>query len=195
MEEWKSSHQVMGLLQEFLDTAECVSACQLLPHKTTCSGVPHWKQNKRGRGKPTPQEMGASMIGRENILTRSKVYISTQVSTRVSFEPCLLCLSIWMCGSKSTPCWAALPGLILVLNFLATSNPVVFSNVTNPALQQVFSSACKVALGYKALYRCLLLMLQSKQIKKKKANDYTYKKKYSKEEHTTMMAALALPIF
>lgn len=87
----------------------------------------------------------------------------------------LLCLSIWMCRSKSIPCWAALPALTLVLNFLATSNPVVFSNITNPALQQVFSDACKVALGYKALYRPLLLMLQSKQTKKKKANDYTYK--------------------
>lgn len=165
----------MGLLQEFLDTAECVSACGFVGQKLTCSRVQHWRQNKRGRGKPTPQEMGASMVGRRNILTRSKVYISTQVSTRVSFEPCLLCLSIWMCRSKSIPCWAALPALTLVLNFLATSNPVVFSNITNPALQQVFSDACKVALGYKALYRPLLLMLQSKQTKKKKANDYTYK--------------------
>lgn len=95
----------------------------------------------------------------------------------------MLCLSIWMCGSKSTPCWAALPGLILVLNFLATSNPVVFSNVTNPALQQVFSSACKVALGYKALYRCLLLMLQSKQIKKKKQMT-THTKKNTAKKNT-----------
>lgn len=126
------------------------------------------ENNVRGRAREegeAPNGMGATWL-------EGKICLQDQMYTPTSFrKPKCSASAIeyrWKCGLRCTTGSVAPTSLTLVLfatgqeqveestHLLATSNPIAHNNTTTPALQQLFSDACKVAPGDKVFHGPLL---------------------------------------